>query len=106
MTYTYADFSFSAQKAIDDHFINFSYPQRISFTESELVHIYHVGASILMTKHGFQQGGSFVQAVVANKMSDAFNRADSTMLRAMRIMSYVNSHAGVFKADPKFELSY
>jgi len=59
-----------------------------------------------MTKHGFQQGGSFVQAVVENKMSDAFNRADSTMLRAMRIMSYVNSHAGVFKADPKFELSY
>jgi hypothetical protein len=106
MTYTHADFSFSDQKAIDDHFINFSYPQRISFTESELAHIYHVGASILMTKHGFQQGGSFVQSIVANNLREAFNRADSTMLRAMRIMSYVNSHAGIFKADPKFELSY
>jgi hypothetical protein len=59
-----------------------------------------------MTKHGFQQGGSFVQSIVANNLREAFNRADSTMLRAMRIMSYVNSHAGIFKADPKFELSY
>lgn len=106
MNYTHTDFLFSAQVAIDNHFINFSYPQRISFTEDELSHIYQIGASILMTKHGFQQGGHFVQAVVANKMSNAFNRADSTMIRAMRIMSYVNNEAEIFKADPKFKLAY
>ncbi len=105
MEYTHADFWFSAQKAIDDHFTSFNYPARISFSESELEHINHVGASILMTKHGFQQGGSFVQSIVANNLSEAFNRADSTMVRAIRIMSYINNYAGMLKADPKFELA-
>jgi len=48
MEYTHADFWFSAQKAIDDHFTSFNYPARISFSEKELEHINQVGASILL----------------------------------------------------------
>lgn len=102
MEYSYEDFYYSAKKAVEEHFNFFTYPARDSFCRSELQHIHEIATSILMTKYGFQEGGSFVQAVVADKMSSAYSRADTTMLKAMRIMSYVSSHAAMIKADPQF----
>lgn len=49
--------------------------------ETEVEHIVHTGASVLMTRDGGPQGGSFVQAIVDNDLSRTHNRADSTNTR-------------------------
>lgn len=103
MNYTHDDFFHSAKTAIDKHFDYFVFPTKGMFNEDEINHIYEIGASILMTKHGFQPGGSFVHAVVEDKMSLAYSRADSTMLKAMRIMTHVANNVALIKATPGFK---
>ena len=61
----------------------------------EVNHVIQVGASVLMTKDGFQQGGSFVQAVVNNDLLGAVNRADSTMRKCLLFMTYLMAHVSV-----------
>lgn len=102
MNYTHEDFEYSAKKKVDEFFNSANYPVRKSFTEDEMLHIYMIATSILMTKHNFQVGGSFVQAVVGNKLCEAYERADNTMIRAMRVMTYVANYASMVKMDPNF----
>jgi hypothetical protein len=64
-------------------------------TPEEMNHIIHVGASVLMTKDNFQQGGSFVQAIVDNDLLGAVNRADSTMRKCLLFMTYLRAHVSV-----------
>ena len=48
-------------------------------------HVIDIGASILCTKWGIgYEGGSFVQAVVANDLNAAIGRADGISLRALK----------------------
>lgn len=48
-------------------------------------HIINIGTSIMCTKWGIgYEGGSFVQAVVDNNLSQAVSRADSTNLKALK----------------------
>ena len=50
----------------------------VTLTEEEMNHVIDVGVSVLQTRDGGIQGGSFVQAVVDNDLSRTYNRADST----------------------------
>jgi len=54
------------------------------YSEDERDHIINIGTSILCTKWniGFP-GGSFVQAVVDNKLMEAVGRADGTNVRML-----------------------
>lgn len=49
----------------------------VTLTEEEMNHVINVGVSVLQTRDGGIQGGSFVQAVVDNDLSRTYNRADS-----------------------------
>ena len=57
-------------------------------------HVVNCGTSILLTKWGIGPGGgSFVQAVVDNNLSEAFGRADSINYDALKfyVMLIYNS---------------
>jgi len=101
--YDEQDFRFSATEAVNYYFKGFNYPDRTSFTDSEISHVTDIVASIFMTKYGYRQGGGFVQAVIANNLSQAFSRADSTIVRALRIIVWVNESGLVKKFKPSFE---
>jgi len=49
-------------------------------------HIVDVMASAMMTRDNVMQGGSFVQAVVQNNLSEAVSRADAACLVNIRII--------------------
>lgn len=100
---TYNEFDY--ESSVFEYIKNNSITKNLfeQFNAEEQVHIIRVGASILMTKHGYRQGGGFVQTVIANDLHGAFTRADSTMLRAMQIMVTINSYCQVKKFTPEFE---
>ena len=56
-----------------------------------------------MTQYGYRQGGGFVQSILENKLTEAFSRADSTIVRAIRIMVYAKEYGQVKKFEPHFE---
>ena len=97
------DFRNSALEAVDYYFKGFTYPNRASFTDSEISHVTDIVASIFMTKYGYRQGGGFVQSVISNNLSAAFSRADSTIVRALRIIVWANESGLVRKFKPAFE---
>jgi hypothetical protein len=54
------------------------------YSEDERDHIINIGTSILCTKWGIgYEGGSFVQAVVDNKLMEAVGRADSINVKML-----------------------
>ena len=101
--YDEQDFRFSATEAVNYYFKGFNYPDKTSFTDSEISHVTDIVASIFMTKYGYRQGGGFVQAVIANNLSQAFSRADSTIVRALKIIVWANESGLVKKFKPTFE---
>jgi hypothetical protein len=60
-------------------------------------------ASVYMTQHGYRIGGGFVQSVLDNNLSQAFSRADSTILKGMRMIVYAKDYGVVKKFKPHFE---
>lgn len=50
-------------------------------------HIIDVMISTMMTRDGVLQGGSFVQAVVANNLRDAISKADDECSKQLRIIT-------------------
>ena len=50
-------------------------------------HIIDVMISVMMTRDNIQQGGSFVQAVVANNLKEAISRADTECGNQLRIIT-------------------
>lgn len=66
-----------------------------TLTEKDINHIIQVGASVMMTRDKFLQGGDFVQSVVNNNLQGAVNRADSVIRRSLVFMVYLNSHVRV-----------
>ena len=63
-----------------------------TLTQENISHIVQVGASVMMTRDKFLQGGSFVQSVVDNDLQGAVNRADAVIRRALVFLVYLNSH--------------
>ena len=57
-----------------------------SYGETPSDHIINVMASVMMTRDNFLQGGSFVQAVMANDLQVATSRADKECLANIRII--------------------
>lgn len=50
-------------------------------------HIIDIMISTMMTRDGVLQGGSFVQAVVANNLRDAISKADDECSKQLRIIT-------------------
>jgi hypothetical protein len=58
-------------------------------------HIIDVMASVMMTRDGVQQGGSFVQCVVKNDLYGAISRADAECLSNLKIIVLAKEFAHV-----------
>jgi hypothetical protein len=62
------------------HFLN-RYNKQVS------EHIIDVMISVMMTRDNVLQGGSFVQAIVANNLRESISRADTECGKHLRIIS-------------------
>ena len=62
------------------HFLN-RYGKEVS------EHIIDVMISVMMTRDNVLQGGSFVQAIVANNLRESISRADTECGKHLRIIS-------------------
>jgi hypothetical protein len=72
-------------RAYTDQMIDHGFNWAISPYTNETEHVVRIGTSILCTKWGIgYPGGSFVQAVVNNDLMEAFGRADSVNVNAIR----------------------
>lgn len=60
-------------------------------------HIINIGASVLMTRDGELQGGSFVQAVVSNNLQEAVSRADDKCIQHLRFFVGIKNNVGQVK---------
>jgi hypothetical protein len=72
-----------------------------SLTGAELLHIADIAASVMMTRDKVMQGGGFVQAIINNDLKGAFDRADSTIVHAIRFMIYFYNSVQI--ENPTFE---
>jgi hypothetical protein len=101
MKLTEQDYRLAAEKAYVElrALIYLDFP----ISHSEKDHIVHVASSVLMTRDGYQMGGSFVQAVVDNKLYQAASRADSTMQRCLGFMAAVCNTITVTPSPEVFE---
>jgi hypothetical protein len=62
------------------HFLN-------RYNEQVSDHIIDVMISVMMTRDKVLQGGSFVQAVVANDLKESISRADTDCSKNLRIIT-------------------
>ena len=60
-----------------------------------MTHVKSVGVSVLQTRDGGLQGGSFVQAVVKNDLSGSYNRADSTNSKVIPFYIILKDHVTI-----------
>ena len=84
------------KRIVDQEFVQWYFGQsKIGLTEEEMNHVKSIGVSVLQTRDGGMQGGGFVQAVVANDLSGAYNRADSTNLKVIPFYVILKDHVRV-----------
>ena len=84
------------KRKVEQEFVQWYGTQiRVTLTEEEMSHVIDVGTSVLQTRDGGMQGGGFVQAVVANDLSGAYNRADSTNLKVIPFYIILKDHVRV-----------
>jgi hypothetical protein len=57
------------------------------YEETATDHIKEIMVSVMMTRDGLLQGGSFVQAVVDNNLRKAISRADKECINHLRIIT-------------------
>lgn len=70
-------------------------PTQHRLNPEDISHIENIATSILCTKWNVgYPGGSFVQAVVDNKLTEAFGRADSVNRDCMLFYVYLMSNVG------------
>jgi hypothetical protein len=67
----------------------------VTLTEEEMSHVINVGVSVLQTRDGGIQGGSFVQAVVDNDLTRTYNRADSVNKRVIPFYIILLNHVSI-----------
>jgi hypothetical protein len=58
----------------------------------DYVHILQLAASVMMTRDQILSGGSFVQSIVNNDLSEAFNRADTVAETAVKFFVYCRNN--------------
>jgi hypothetical protein len=80
-----------------DYFI----PCYQNLSEAEQQHIADIAASVMMTRDNVMMGGGFAHSIVGNDLRGAFDRADSTIVLAIRFMVYVMHHVQI--ESPTFE---
>ena len=82
----------AVEKRIDEYWskgTDSSFGHAISFKEGR-EHIANIGVSVLCTKWGVGfPGGSFVQAIVSNDLTETFSRADTINLNCIRFYVYL-----------------
>lgn len=59
-------------------------------TEDDIKHLKNIAYSVVVDKNGMKNGGSFVQAIVANNLYLATMRADSVMVKCLPILAFIN----------------
>ena len=62
-------------------------------------HAIDVAASVLMTRDGVLQGGSFVQAIVDNNLREAINRADDICIKYLKFFTIINHNCGSYEIE-------
>lgn len=67
----------------------------VYITVEEMNHIINIGTSILQTRDGGIQGGSFVQAVVDNDLTRTYNRADSINRKVIPFYIHLLNHVSI-----------
>ncbi len=67
----------------------------VTLTEEEMIHVINIGTSILQTRDGGIQGGSFVQAVVDNDLTRTHNRADSVNRKVIPFYVILLNHVSI-----------
>jgi hypothetical protein len=80
------------QKEFDQWYGN---QMRVTLTEEEMNHVKSIGVSVLQTRDGGLQGGSFVQAIVKNDLSGSYNRADSTNSKVIPFYIILKDHVKI-----------
>lgn len=61
-------------------------------SNEEYAHVIDIAVSVLFTRDGILQGGSFVDAIVKNDLEAAFSRADSVCTRAIKFFVYCKNY--------------
>ena len=64
-------------------------------------HIVDIIVSVMMTRDGVMQGGSFVQAIVNNDLRGAISRADGDCTNHLRVIALAHPFAFVEQLDYK-----
>lgn len=67
----------------------------VTLTEEEMIHVINIGTSVLQTRDGGIQGGSFVQAVVDNDLTRTYNRADSINRKVIPFYIILLNHVSI-----------
>jgi hypothetical protein len=67
--------------------------------EVEDQHAIDVAASVLMTRDGVLQGGSFVQAIIDNNLREAINRADAICIKYLKFFTIINHNCGSYEIE-------
>ena len=67
----------------------------VTLTEEEMNHVINIGVSVLQTRDGGIQGGSFVQAVVDNDLTRTYNRADSINRKVIPFYIILLNHVSI-----------
>jgi hypothetical protein len=62
-------------------------------------HAIDVAASVLMTRDGVLQGGSFVQAIIDNNLREAINRADDVCIKYLKFFVVINHNCGSYEIE-------
>ena len=65
----------------------------VNWGENVSEHIIDIIVSVMMTRDNVLQGGSFVQAVVANDLRGAVTRADSDCINHLKLICLAKSEA-------------
>jgi hypothetical protein len=71
-------------------------PMHILMSNESREHVISIGTSIMMNRLGFNTyPGSFVQAVLGDSLSGAFNRADSINQQSLRFYATMMHSLGI-----------
>jgi len=56
------------------------------YDETPSIHIIDIMASVMMSRDGYLQGGSFVQSIINNDLYGAINRGDRECLQYLKLI--------------------
>jgi hypothetical protein len=77
------------------YFANTYQPIIGSESDDETNHIINIASSIMLTRDGVLNGGSFVQAIIDNDLEEAIGRADSTCIKALKFFVQVKLYCHI-----------